>query len=290
MGLVDFINDSKQVSIKKMLHERTRSHQKARSPLNIHASAVTSESKKFCPRKQALLITLKVPDKEEFIDTAMQITFNTGWDMQHRVNNDYLRDVMIGGWLCKSCGQTKEYGKAPMTNCAGKTCQWEYEELRVKSDVCGISGGIDGVVDINCSKHKLLEYKTIDKDAFKTLSAPLSEHRARTALYLRLLSESSQWWAKHINQNEATIIYQMKGYGVKCEESKSWNLGQFSPFKEFTIKRDDKLTQQYVDLARPLYLWMQKKAPMPKGICPSAFCDTATYCPVHKECFSGAFK
>lgn len=278
--------------IKQLLHSRIAGMDPPRSLKIIHASSLTYEAKPWCPRAVALMLDTNKKPKDEFLGTSLRVTFDHGNDMQRRLNEEYLTDVVVGDWKCRSCGTKKSFCKKPKSKCGknGITCNWGYEEVRVKSDNCGASGGIDALINVGETKLRLTEVKTMDKDIFRDLKAALAEHRMRTNLYMRLVDESSQPWAKRINTEEATVLYMVKAFGFKDTDCKKWGIkdAPFSPFKEFTVKRDDSQTDHLISMSKVLYQYLEGGA-MPCGICINQFTKTAQQCPVMKECFSGSY-
>lgn len=132
----------------------------------------------------------------------------------------------------------------------------------------------------------LTEVKTIVKEDFKELVAPLGEHRQRTNLYMRLVGESEDSRAGHINTTEASILYICKGFGCKDDSIKEKGItdAPFSPFKEYTIRRDDSETDDIVELARQV-MDFRNGGDMPPRQCSISSCAMAKGCPVQKECW-----
>jgi hypothetical protein len=163
--------------------------------------------------------------------------------------------------------------------------------MRFTSAYSGASCGLDLGLDLGLGKLVPVEIKTIDKDEFKTLVAPLAEHRQRTALYLRIISESDEPAAKSFSTKQARVLYASKGgYGCKDPEPAQWGLyDKFSPYKEFILDRNDEITETPTEKARQVHLFRKGEAGMPDGICPQSFCKRAKGCKVVKECWSGKF-
>ena len=146
--------------------------------------------------------------------------------------------------------------------------------------------------------HTAVEVKTIGPEDFKKLEAPLAEHRLRTNLYLRCIDESSDELRSHVRTDIAKVLYVSKGgYGCSDESVCKWGFRdqKYSPFKEFTITRNDADTQSYCDKALALKVFRDNplplaERPLPARICPNALVKRATYCPKMKDCFSEKFK
>ena len=181
---------------------------------------------------------------------------------------------------------------------------FEYEEYRLVSATSGITGGIDMFLDVGDTKHRLVEIKSIDKEMFKELQAPLAEHRFRTSLYLRLLAEhfvnggpaSLVQKAQHIvpdtiNVTTAHILYISKGFGLKDATLAQNGIkdSPFSPFKEFIIERDDEATQTSVNKATALRIFRDTQTSIPCGVCTNALTKRAQKCSAVSACFSGKY-
>ena len=272
--------------IKEMLHHRLGGAERARGQETIHASDLTKEEPPYCPREVRLRELKKVKRRDQFIQVATHVTFNEGRDKQKRLNEDWLVDVMWGDWRCVACGATRNFCLRPPIEedgCIHKHV-WEYHEPRIIDAVTTASGGIDAVVDVGKKKLRLVECKIMKADAFKDLLAPLSEHRVRTRLYLRLIAGSEQPFAKRINTKVGHILYIMRGHGIKQADGRG-----ISPFKEFIVERDDSEIQHYLGMAHALTLSRGQEGLYPCGICATQMDSRATKCQMAKDCFSAKY-
>ncbi|MCK5788780.1 MAG: hypothetical protein KAH32_07265 [Chlamydiia bacterium] len=281
-------------SLKNALHKHLAGFEEARPIHNIHASAVTSKDKDFCPREYALLDLTGKKQKGQFIGTSLRTTFNHGNDLQKRINEEYLTKIMVGDWQCRNCGEIQQLCRKPEeSKCFNQdtiTHIWQYLEPRPLSKCSGISGGIDALINTGEPKYKIYELKTMAVDQFKALKAPLAEHRLRTNLYMRLVAESDGDLKHRVNAQEAGILYVCKGFGIKDDTLKEQGIKDagFTPFKEFAITRDDKSTQELSNRAQ-MVKQFREGGKMPQGVCKNSFCKRAKTCPVISECFSGKY-
>lgn len=274
------------------LHRHVAGVRKGRSLSRIHASDVTKED--WCPRLHALLVATKTPPPDEFISTSVALSYDVSGACARVVTRWATEcSIAIGDWLCARCSHVIVYGPQPAQCPKCKAERFWYQEHRFQSQQSGISGGIDLIVVLpGLAQHRIVEIKAYDKDAFKGIKLPLVEHRQRTSLYLRLIDESDDPACEKIDTTRAILLYLSKGgWGVKSSDPREWGLKDmaWTPFKEFTVRRDDKLTDSLTDRATPLWQWMNDEGPMPDGICPSAFGSVAQRCPLVKRCFSGEF-
>jgi hypothetical protein len=174
--------------------------------------------------------------------------------------------------------------------CGGK--EWRYHEINILSDYCGISGGLDALIDDGTGKFTILEIKTLDKDQFKELTAPKSEHRERTNLYMELVKQSSQPIAKFIDTKQANILYVSKSFGFKDTEIKEYGIGDsmISPFKEFRILSEPAKVQHLIELGKSVKDFREGLTPIPKKICPTILDKRAKACCCATQCFSGKYQ
>jgi hypothetical protein len=274
--------------LKEYLHKNLAGFQKARSRKNIHASSVTKTDIEYCPREQGIMDILGLKDKDEFIGTSLNYTFQYGRWAESAVQNEWMADIAFGDWKCNVCGEVHSARMKPK-KCGCGHSNFSYKEMRVL-DPSGMSGGVDLFVKFpHKKKLTLLEIKTMDKDQFKTLLAPLAEHRTRTNLYLNAIERSSEDWAHKVNTKSAIILYICKGFGFKDEEVKQYGDAPFSPFKEFEINSNLDTVQVYFDKAQQLTDFRTNVAPLPKGVCETLTCKRAKTCRVSSQCFTGEY-
>lgn len=288
----------KQVSIKHMIHRELAGWETARPHGTIHASELFKD-KEFCPREWAFLDMGMAKKKDEFLGTAMRITFDHGRDMEGRLRNEWIRSFMVGYWECGVCGHVHPtFGKAPKIKCpkCGWGHQWMYREVRILDPKSGVSGGVDGFVDVGESKLRILEVKSMDKDIHKALKAPLAEHKVRTSLYLKLAELAHEDYTDRINTQESSILYVSKSYGLKDESLAVAGIkdSPFSPFKEYSIGRSDELHLTQLNKATALTIWRGLRTKggspgLPCGVCTNGLSKRAQQCSAISHCFSGNF-
>lgn len=274
---------SSPISVTTFLLQGMSSYDKHRGVDVVHSSDLTkSGNDSFCPREYALLHTLGKVKKGMPINASLRHTFDMGRDIEARVQHDYLGDRAVGHWTCASCGLTRTWCKKPKTGCDREdvNCVWRYDEVKVLHN--GVIGGFDLIVDIGKPMLRLIELKTMIKDEFEKLQAPLAEHRLRTILYMHLLKNSG--YAEQVDTDRATVLYIAKSFG-KWDKSQ----GGFSPFKEFEVQYDEAQVAKYLLLSDRFGEYLDTGV-MPTGVCKTSTCPRAKNCNVVAECFSGAYK
>jgi len=277
-------------SLKFLLHSHLSGPEKERPLSTIHASDMTKPDG-LCPRYYALHDALDRKPKDRWVSTSDLIT----WDMGRRLQDDIVHHFAdmgraIGHWECMACKKTHQFCKRP-AKCENCGCRgFRPEEVRFKSAITGASCGVDMLVNLGGPKLFPVELKTMIKDQFADLLAPLQEHRLRTNLYLRIIAESDHPWSTLVSTDQARVLYVCKG-GYKADpELGKWGLpDKYSPFKEYTVKRDDTRTEEMQSRAKVVVDFRAGLVAMPCGVCKTAMVSRAKTCPVKKECFSGQF-
>lgn len=275
-------------SLKFLLHSHLSGPEKERPLTNIHASELTKPDG-LCPRYYALHdVTAKKP-KDRWLSAADIVTYAMGTDLQDAIVHHFAdMGRAVGHWKCTACGKVHQFCKRP-GKCGNCGCKgFKPEEVRFQSAISGASCGVDMLVQLGGPKLFPVELKTMIKDQFAELVAPLQEHRLRTNLYLRLISESEQPWSNLVSTEEARVLYVCKG-GYKADpELAQWGLpDKFSPFKEFKVKRDDTKTEEMAGRAKVVSDYRKGLIPMPCGVCKTAMVKRAQTCPMKSVCFSG---
>lgn len=292
---ISFLKKAKSLapknSVKHLLHKHLSGYEDGRSLKLIHASELT-KPEGLCPRMYALADLVKAQPKDEWLSASSAMTFQIGRDQEKNIVQ-WFADMgkAVCHWKCIACGTLHEFQLRPHACKECGTKRFDHKEVRFESAVTGASCGIDLLLVFGEQKLRPIEIKTIDKEEFKALKAPLAEHRWRTQLYLRIIDESSHHTSKTIGTAEATILYVSKGgFGCLDPELKKWGLHEdFSPFKEFTVKRDDAATDALAARSKVVKDFRDGKVGMPCGVCASSMSKRAMGCPVKKECFSGEY-
>jgi hypothetical protein len=291
---VSFLKKAKEFappnSLKRMLHEHLRGMDVARPLSRIHASSLT-KPEGFCPRFYALHDVMKKKPKDGWLTAADVLTFQMGHDLQDQIVNSFAdMGKAIGHWKCLACDKLHEFQSRP-AKCVKCFCKgFKPEEVRFESAVTGASAGIDMLVNMGGPKLKVVELKTMIKDQFKSLAGPLAEHKLRTNLYLRIIAESEHSWANMVDTSSAQILYTCKGGYIEDPELKSWGLyDRYTPFKEYTVTRNDATTEPYAKRSKVVLDFRKGEVGMPCGVCPTALHKRALTCSMKGPCFSGDY-
>lgn len=284
----------KDNGLKWLLHNELSTIEPPR-PLDIlHASDLTKEDKPFCPRYRAILLRDGDKRNSEKLGTSLNITYQMGRWYENQVRNVWLRNEVIGDWKCTSCDEiTYEKQTAPdmdeCHNCGASGVVAQYVEPRAYSPKYETSCGIDMFL-WDGEMITPVEIKSLDKDYFRDLKAPMSEHRHRTKFYLDLL-EHSTWmdYDVKINVEYAHILYVCKAFGFADDYEGRAGIddAKFSPFKEYIVKRGEhKDMKGLYDKALQVKKY-KKTGVLPKReVCTNYACKRAKWCEVKETCFS----
>ena len=276
------------ISARALLHEHMRGRKPARPLTKVHASELTKEDG-ICPRLYALndIDDTKPPD--QWLSTSQVLTYDIGHMVQEHIAQTFAdMGRAIGDWKCVACKKLYPFQQRP-TTCSCGSKSFKHQELRFESAVSGASCGVDLLLNLTPKALTPIEIKTIESEAFKELVAPLAEHKLRTNLYLRLISESADPKAKTIDTERALVLYVSKGgFGTKDPTLKSHGINDvFSPMKEWVVKRDDSQTDKLVAMAAIVKKWREGAIDMPHGVCTTALSKRASGCHHKALCFSG---
>lgn len=267
------------VSLVELLDKSLSGWKPTRNFKVLHASQLTDNQVPFCAREAVILDLSKKPPRDRYISTAMQVAFDQGKSLHEYVRSEWLRDVAVGDWRCQKCGTMVRFSPHPKQCSKCGMDDYEYIEPIFVSQTTGVSGSMDTFINFALPKLVLTEIKTIDKDQFKALKAPLAEHRLRTILYLFLIRDSLRQERHKVDPMRAKILYVSKGFGAKGED------GKISPFREFDVTYNEDSILPYIEKALSVHAFRQKKAGVPKGICPTSYVNRVKYCACPKECW-----
>lgn len=283
--------------LKHLLHKSIAGFRKQRSVDVLHASDTTKNN--FCPARISLMREHEVAPKDEFISTALAVTFDYGRFLETSVV-DYLKQNSIGNWICNRCNQLRvSLGRKPyhcelnirphkhdydhgLKRCT--STEFRYSEPRWLDAETNLSCGTDFFVDLGEDKPILVELKSLKSNDFITITRPRKEHLLRTKLYLHLLKRNG---TTEVNVDEAIVLYTCKGYGFADEYVKISDLrdAPFSPFKEFTVKReDDEEIDRIFKDALAIKQYPETKV-LPRKVCANKYCTQAKECEVREQCF-----
>lgn len=264
-----------------VLKNNLGSYDRNRSMDVVHASDTTKDH--FCPRFWALNDMTGGKPQFEHISTALAATFRLGNLIGETVREEWLGQAAIGNWHCRRCNASRTMCQKPAIGCTKSSdCQWKYVEPNFVSQTYGVSGSIDVLTDLGAPTWVVTELKIMKVEDFDKLYTPLPEHRIRTSLYMKLISDSGSAYKHRINMHEARVLYVSRGFGKKNEAAK----GEVLPFKEFVVPRDDMVIEAPLQKALQIKVFREKGL-MPSGICNTMMDKRAKACKHAILCFSG---
>lgn len=283
-------------SLRAYLHNKISGYLPGRPLTKIHASDVTKPG--WCARRRALQWIHHDKPADEYVTTCQRKVFDEGKAYEKMLREEWAGDIAVGDWQCGWCGGVHQIMRKPeVCHHCHRPAPMIYNELRFQSKVSMVSCGLDVLMLLpGRQKATLVEVKTIAAQStqkstpvFGTLTGALAEHMARTSWYLRLIEESGNPLAQYVDLREFLVLYISKGYG---ETDASIALNGISekqtPFKEYWCTRDDDLSQEYDNKARPLAEFMHT-GKLPDRRCASPDDQLAQKCPKRDACFSSAY-
>lgn len=284
-------NDPEFQSVKLALHSRLTRREKVRkNSEGVHASHLTREDQTFCPREVRIIDDLDEVPHGKYINASLGYTFSMGRKLEE-LFFEVMEDLLVGTWVCYNCGRLHKFCRKPLQckHCGGKR-SLRYREEVFLSQESGIVSSVDCLLDVGEPRLVITELKSLDKEIYKKLNQPMSEHRDRTNIYMKVIATSGDPRAKYINTDYARVLYLGKCYGMKHEaDSPELKvIEQMSPFKEFVVPRDDMTVHTYWTKAKVVKK-ARKLGLFPKGVCATAVTKRAMDCPVCDKCFSGQY-
>ena len=277
---------------KYLLHEHLAIADPPRDLSVLHASELTKESPEFCARERAFHFAHGDRRTSEFLGTATNVTYQWGRWVEHSIRNHWLRGYAIGHWTCRLCEHEHQYQTVPAKceGCEAHGDYLEYIEPRATCQKTGASCGLDLLMWRN-NMLTIVEIKSIDKDQFKELLAPMAEHGRRTKFYIDLLG-NSEWTNFDVNLNLdfAYVLYVCKAYGFKDDYEGRQGISDTvcSPFKEYKVKAATKKSdlKPVYDRAKEWNKFVETGKLPKRHVCPTPMCKRAEKCEYRKECFN----
>lgn len=279
-------------SLKYVMHKILCGYEPERSTKILHASELLKYDAEFCPREFALLDLTGKTRPDRFVSTADRATWDFGNLYAAWLIDKLSKDKhVVGDWECKHCGKKYRFRSRPKQCKKCEHTHFNYVEVRFKSKSCGASCGVDLLWRMDDGKLKVVEVKSLKKEEFNTIAAPLAEHRWRTNLYMRIIEDSDHPCKDDIDTTEALVFYICKGGYKKDDTVKLYGLKDhaFSPFVEFAVARNDADNEQKWKHAVLLKKFRDDNGPIPLGLCKIPGVQRARNCPVRDECFSKRF-
>lgn len=274
------------------LHSALRNYADARSVSKIHMSDVTNPDRTFCPREFALCRQLDIPRKGRFIGAPLQATFDIGNAIHDLVRENWLGHLGLGHWRCVRCDFEHKftYRPAACKSCGQNKHRFEYVEVELKDPDTLVSGSLDFLTAFGRkTSYKVVEVKSIDKDQFKTLEAPMAEHRLRVQGYLELAKRSAKEVPIEIELTYGYVLYASKSYGFKTDGVQGAGFTDtVSSFKEYRVDAAPEAIVPHLERALGVKEY-ETSGTLPGPICYAITETRAKQCSAAKHCFSQAY-
>jgi hypothetical protein len=170
--------------------------------------------------------------KEEWSTVRGRLLFGYGNAYHYWVQNtpDVFGDDRVGWWKCLACGKVRYFGAAPTKKCrhcgaSAHATVYQEHHLLLKGEY-PVSGHPDMFLRRPGPFYRVTELKTINKEDFVKLIAPLADHDTQTQTYMWGCAQDKRLPVQ-IDPEIGYILYICKAHLVK-------NL----PFKMFSIRRN----------------------------------------------------
>lgn len=254
-----------------------------RSVLVTHASDLTKES--WCPRAAALHEASNTEPKAQYHPVGLKVTFENGDLLAEQLRAKWMGQRALGKWRCIKCN-AHHTGRKPDFNSPLCLHLWRYEELVFEWPEYEFTGAIDLFADLDHPEGKatVVEIKTMNPEDFKSLKAPLAEHRIRTALYLALLERNKASLPFPVDTQTGIVLYISRGYGTTNPDYHN----DIIPFREFTVDNRPEDIKDPLDRALVMKKFKAEKK-LPEKTCKESWTEPAKWCSAVAQCFSGKY-
>jgi hypothetical protein len=262
--------------LKTKLDTADKVPQKSRAGIyhnHVHVSSLAGD---FCPRQYAIAKHENL-SLFESLTGGHKVTFAIGRAVEAHIRENLIADIgkknVYAKWTCE-CGKQYQQGFWANVQCSecGKPLD-TFTEADVQDDENGVKGHPDFIFRFK-NKLVVVEIKSMKKDQWDELEAPLESHIRQATMYPYLLSKS-------VNPDR---IHPMVIY-IYCTKDFKWG----SPYKEFHVdaseERYEKQRQDALAEAKQIKDYVQGGETPPR-ICQSQASSLAKKCPVAFRCFN----
>jgi hypothetical protein len=249
--------------------------QLTRTPIGADAYIHSSSLDNFCARRAAIFDKNNSTPRE-YVQGAMKIVWKMG-----RAVEEHIREALIsslgkknfhGQWECK-CGKTKHIGLW-----ADKDCQVcgtktnNYKELTIYNEEYKIANNPDLVAVSKNNQKIIIEIKSMNKEDFDELEAPLSSHVRQANRYVRFSRMNGS-----VTSGKVTIVYARKDYKYS---------GVYKPFvvDVDTVALETAFLEE-LDQAKKLREYFKTSELPEREFCVSAMSPMAKKCLACNDCF-----
>lgn len=259
--------------VKEILDSYDRVPERSRAGTYNGYVHVSSLSYDFCARQYAIAHKEQL-SLYESLTGGHKVTFRIGRAVESHIRESFIahygEDKIYAKWICV-CGNKYYEGLGSNPQCSCGEVVNIFNEPDLSDDVSGVSGHPD-LVFLRAGKLRVLEIKSIKKDAWDELEEPQPAHKLQAGIYPHLLSKRTKFNVSP----EVVFIY--------C--TKDFKFG--SPYKEFHL---DTSTPEFIKEREELFAEAKQVkdfaagGEMPGRICQSMSSALAKKCPVNFRCF-----
>lgn len=242
-----------------------------------------------CMRMHVIGASLNLKQKR-FLNVHSRITFGIGDSLHYQVQNTDLifdKHKRIGWWKCKACSKIRQFGRQKVVACEFCNAQPEattYHEhsLSVHKNPVLVTGHPDLFILISKGVIRIVEIKSIKKEAYENLVMPLISHQWQIITYLMYCNKSTTKLPVKIDESLGYVLY----------VSKEQTGRDLLPVRLYPIKNDLIINKQIKDKLRLYYNGIKnwpKNTPSALTECSNSKfkCYRAKYCPTLNYCTKG---
>lgn len=229
-----------------------------------------------CVRQHALAKRFEI-EHLETVTGGHRVMWEIGRAVERHARSGFIesreaRDV-YGDWRCR-CKQASHIGFRPDRTCFA-CCEPldQYHEPVLRDEDNRIIGSPDMTVVLGSYYYLPVEIKSMNKEQFDKLEAPLMDHINQAAMY--------------------RYLYKLAGFAVHDKVIIHYTKKEFqwgSPYKEFhvdcTAPAIETMVDMTIDTARRIALAVEHGTAPARTICQSPTNSKAKACPVAHLCFS----
>jgi hypothetical protein len=175
---------------------------------------------KCCIRMHALGNRYDLSERK-WADFSWRITYGIGNAVHYWIQNapDILGDKRRGWWRCTACGRVRYFGAPPKARCEICNARAEatiYHEHGINiSHPLAVTGHPDMFLEQARGIYRVLEIKTIARQEFLRLVAPLIEHLWQVEVYAWACKQKASKLPVKIDDSLSYILYVAKQHLVK---------------------------------------------------------------------------
>lgn len=249
--------------------------------LNPRASSIYDS----CVRMHVIGNAMKMQQKR-FLNIHSKTTFGIGDSLHYWIQNtDMVFDEKqrVGWWQCQACRKLRPFGRKPKSECkcgaSLSACVYYEHSLSVYKNPVVVTGHPDLFVLVKKGIIRVVEIKSIKKEAYENLVMPLIAHQWQIMLYLMYCNKSTTKLPVTIDESLGYVLYVAKEQTGR----------DMLPMRLYPVKNDPVIREQIKKKLRSYYNgtknWPEDiPSVLPECKASKFKCYRAKYCPAMAIC------